>query len=139
MCVLCSCSELPSNAPSVSPTTIVPTVAPSDVPTNSPTDDCPCFVVGDVCVETSAMDILFVLDISTSADDWESLKTSLAAISFPEDTRVAVATYATTATLHVSFDDQTELASQILAIPYTGGASWSLTSLNSLYEEVWAE
>ena len=139
--VECSCTDMPTEFPSASPTktpSLEPSETPSVVPSPSPSNDCPCFIVGDVCVTTTAMDVLFLVDASTSIADFNLMMSMLtdAVETLPSDVRIAVVTFGTVATSYITFDDQTDLAAQIAAIPYIGGGTWTASALTNAYHSI---
>jgi len=127
-------SPSPTTGPTRSPTTVpttVPTPSPTSTPTFSPTNDCLSFDLGQYCVQTTAADILLMIDVSSSGQDFNAFKETIASnveASFPADSRLAVVLFATSSKVAFNFDSSAtkeQLAAQIRALEYFGGSTWS--------------
>jgi len=133
-----------SDTPSISPTSDSPSLSPtSDMPTQAPSPTCEYLTVGDVCKNTTYLDLVFLFDLSTSMDTsiYDDFVDDLLSLDLA-DARVAVVGFSTDVNVLMTFDQPASDAIEVInsmALSSNGGSTFASYALQRAYADIWMD
>jgi len=140
-------SKYPTYSPSRTPTDL-PSGTPTIVPSFRPTVNCEYFSVGASPCDSKALDLIFVVDSSSSipAQDYETYKEGLSDVlantDFPEDTNIGLLQFATAQQLEVQLgqfgNDTNQVIDHISKMEKLGGRTYTQNALLYTLLNMWS-
>ena len=116
--------------------------SPTSIPTTSPTNDCLHLLVGSACEYGTNLDILLVVDESSSVQDYNEFREALADSILSEfsatNSRIAVLKFATVPEVLTTFGPSNEeVSTMIRYMRQLGGGSWTRNALIEAFDTIW--